>query len=338
MLRAAVTLLSTALLAAAAQAASPTDVDRATLIQLSPSILRVEARSADGRFQLGSGVVVAPGRIVTNCHVTRSAVRISIVKGGVRFPVEAQASDVAHDLCVLKAASVDSAPVRLASSSALKVGDELIGLGYTGGVELQLSQGEVVGLHRWDGARVVQSTNGFTSGASGGALVTPAGELVGILTFRMRGAGQSYFSAPTDWLRGRLEDDALFQPVGPFEGTTFWELPTDRQPYFLQAASLEQRGQWDRLSQLARQWAHDSPSDAAYAEGIAQEGLGRSDTAVAAWRRCVELDPGYVPAWQRLARLYRKLGRTLDTQAALDKLRSLDNRLARALASELDLR
>ena len=46
------------------------------------------------------------------------------------------------------------------------MGQKLTGVGYTGGVELQSSEGDVVALHRLDGAPVIQSTNWFTSGAS----------------------------------------------------------------------------------------------------------------------------------------------------------------------------
>jgi hypothetical protein len=335
-MRGVATLLG-ALLATGAQAA-PADADRATMIRIAPSVVKVESFGDEGRFQLGSGVVVGRERVVTNCHVTRRAARVAVVKGGVRWPVSEQSSDVAHDLCLLHAPGIDSAPVPLVSSASLRLGQELIAIGYTGGVEMALSQGEIVGLHRWDGARIIQSTNGFSSGASGGALLTTAGELVGILTFRMRGADRSYYSAPSDWLRGRIDDASLYRPVAPLDGAAFWELAGDAQPYFLQAASLEQRQQWALLSELARRWEHDSPADAAYAQGIAQDGLGRADTAVDAWQLCVELDPSYVPAWQRLVRLYRRMGRTLDTQRALERLRSLDTQIARALAAELDLR
>ena len=56
-------------------AATPTraDMDRAVLFGLSASVLKIEALRVQGGFALGSGVVVAPETIVTNCHVTRDA-------------------------------------------------------------------------------------------------------------------------------------------------------------------------------------------------------------------------------------------------------------------------
>ena len=60
-------------------AQAQTRIDRAGLVALSASVLKVEAQRVQGGYNLGSGVVVAEGRIVTNCHVTRDAVAIHIL-------------------------------------------------------------------------------------------------------------------------------------------------------------------------------------------------------------------------------------------------------------------
>ena len=43
-----------------------------------------EAPRALGGLALGSGVAVAPGQVVTNCHVTRDATEIRVVSRGAR--------------------------------------------------------------------------------------------------------------------------------------------------------------------------------------------------------------------------------------------------------------
>lgn len=327
------------LLAGAALAPAAAEVDRAAFIRLAPSVLKVEAVDAQGRFQIGSSVIVAAGKVVTNCHVTRRAVRVSVVRGGVRWSAAEQSSDVGHDLCLLRVPGLATAPpATLASSVSLKEGQELVALGYTGGAGLQISQGEVIALHDWDAGRVIQSSNGFTSGASGGGLFTADGALVGILTFRLRGGEAHYFSAPAEWLREALADESRFTAVRPLDGATYWEQPAERQPPFLQAASLEQTRAWQPLRELTEVWARDAPRDAEapYMRAVAEEGLGRDDEALGALRRCLDVDPAYVRGWQRLARLHRRLGRSEEMRQALDRLGRLDARLADALAVELD--
>ena len=264
---------------------------------------------------------------------------MSVVKGGVRWNAPAQHSDIGRDLCLLQVpglAGVRSAA--LANSAALKEGQPLFALGYTGGGGLQISSGEVLALHEWDAGRVIRSSNGFTSGASGGGLFNAAGELVGVLTFRLRGGEAHYFSAPADWLRTSLADATRFAALRPLDGTAFWEQPPTRQPLFLRAASLEQARDWQRLSELAEAWHRERPSDAEapYMRAVAAEELGRDDEALRALRQCLDIDPGYVRGWQRLARLQRRLGRDDDVRSALQRLNQLDARLARVLKLELD--
>ena len=336
MRRAATLLIGLAPALAALPAAS--EIDRAAMIRLAPSVLKVEAVDAQGRFQLGSGVVVGAGTLVTNCHVTRRAARVSVVKGGVRWNAPAQSSDIGHDLCLLRVPGLDAAPpVAVVSSASLKVGQPLVAIGYTGGVGVQVSEGEVVALHELDAGRIIRSTNWFTSGASGGGLFTLDGALVGVLTFRLRGGAAHYFSAPADWLRERIGDEARFVALHPLDGSPFWERPVEHQPYFLQAASLEQGAAWEPLRELAERWVRAAPRDAeaAYMHAVADEGLGRDDDARRALLRCLALDANYVRGWERLARLHRRLGRSDDMRQAIDRLNGLDARLGSALAAEL---
>ena len=324
----------------AAQAQSGQRIDRSTLLHLGASVLKIEAIGADGRYQLGSGVVVGERKAVTNCHVTRNAQTIHVVKAGVRLPATQQAADVAHDLCVLHVPRLDGADavVPIAPAGSLKAGQGVLAVGYTGGVGLQVSDGEVVALHRHDGSQIVQSTNWFSSGASGGGLFDAAGRLVGILTFRLRGGAAHYFAAPADWLTGRIDDNVRYAAIGPLEGRSFWEELPDAQPMFLQAAALEQRRQWPGLAALAERWAKDDAADpeAPYVLGLAYDAQGDTQASIAALRRCIELDPGYARAWARLALLYKRDGRLADAREALARLGALDPDQASELTKDFD--
>lgn len=313
---------------------------RAALIHFAPSVVKIEAVDADGRYQLGSGVIVAPSKVVTNCHVTRKAAQVAVVKHGLRSNVSGQFADTLRDLCLLRVPGLDGDPVPIARAATLKSGDAVTAVGYTGGVGVQLSDGVVVAKHRWGGSDVIQSTNWFSSGASGGALFNDSGALVGILTFRLRGGAAHYFSAPADWLLDRLHDDRGLARVAPLSGLTFWEEMTDAQPYFLRAAALEQTRQWHALAELAQRWTLEAQNDAEpyYTQGVAYEGLGRVDDSIVALRRCIEIDPGYSRGWARLAQAYTRQGRLQDARHALRTLAAVDPRLAEQVTADLEKR
>src|SRR5471032_3329748 len=101
--------------AAAAPARADMDMDkeREALIALSSSVLKIEVVRDKGGFSLGSGVVVAPEKILTNCHVTREALRINVVRGSARWSADSQMSDVDHDLCLLRVPGLQASTVAL---------------------------------------------------------------------------------------------------------------------------------------------------------------------------------------------------------------------------------
>jgi serine protease Do len=307
------------LLGAACVGTAQAALDRATLVTLAPSVLKVEVVRADGSYSLGSGIVVAPERVVTNCHVTRDARRISVVRGGVRLPVQSQSSDAYHDLCVLQVAGVPGRPVRLGDSAGLVIGQSVTALGYTGGSEIQTSPGKVIVLHRMDGAQVIQSSNFFSSGASGGGLFDDELRLVGILTFRLRGGTAHYFAMPIEWLGAALSKGMHDEPISPLGANklAFWEQPADLQPLFLRAASLEREGNWAALQPLASDWARSVADDPEpwYLLGVALDAQARTTEARRALECSLAVAPDFKPARALLAPIYRREGLAVATAA-----------------------
>ena len=156
----------------AASAAWAEDLSRAQMITLARSVLKVEVIKEDGGYSLGTGVSIAPGKFVTNCHVTHEAERVTVVQGGQRWPAISELSDQEYDLCVLDVPTLnDVVPVPVGSARDLKIGQAVTAIGFTGGTEKKLRSGVVSGLHRLNGSNVIQTTTAFTSGASGGALI-----------------------------------------------------------------------------------------------------------------------------------------------------------------------
>lgn len=314
-------------------------VDRAAFIDLSTKVLKIEVSRQQGGYSLGSGVVVAPHRMLTNCHVTRDAQEIHTFQNGIRLPAVAQVIDMRRDLCLLVVPGLTGDGVALGSPNPLSEGQSVSAIGYTGGIGIQNSPGEVVVLHPFDGANVIQSTNWFSSGASGGGLFDDDLRLVGIMTFRLRGGEAHYFSAPVEWVKDLLarQEDALeVAPIAPTE-LAYWQQPLTQQPRFLQAAVLERDNQWDDLERLASGWAvaHEHESEPWYLRGLALQQQNRLLDAKESLERCVAITPTLALGWHRLGLVYGGLGMTAQAQSVQRRLHELNSDLAQELAKSL---
>lgn len=320
--------------------ASALELDRVRTIALATSVVKVEAIKRTGGYSLGTAVAVARGRFVTNCHVTREADVVMVVRSGARWRAAGERADLHHDLCLLHVPDLDEvSPIPVATARELRPGDQVAAAGYTGGGSLQLHGGVVSALHALDGSNVIQTTTAFTSGASGGALFDAAGRLVGILTYRMRGAEGRYFAAPVDWVADRIADREGYDPVAPLAGPPpFWAQPVASLPFFMQAAMLEREGKWSDLLGLADRWTAQDANDAEAwlmrANSLVQ--LGRSDRAVDAYRRCIALSPRFAQAWFELGKASVALGSLEPAREAASVLRELDAGMAEQLAAMIE--
>jgi serine protease Do len=318
------------------------DFDRSIFIRLAGSLVKIEALAGDGTLSFGTGVAIAPGRVATNCHVTRNAANITMLRGGIRWRVAGQMADVAHDLCLLHAPRLDATPAPLGKVSALKLGQQVGAIGFERGVNIQFRPGRVTALHRLDGSSVLRSSTPFTSGASGGGLFDTAGQLVGLLTFRQRGTDGSYFSIPIDWLSARIGDNALYVPIAPLDAKlkAFWQHSVDSLPYFMQANSLAVDQKWVPLLQLTNRWgnAEKTSPEPWIAQGGAYDGLNRPENAVKAFEEALKRNPDSSEAWFALGRIYAKQGSDERFQLIRQNLVRLNPDLAADLAKELPAR
>ncbi len=284
-------LLACALLSPAASAA----LERAELIGLAASVLRIEAPRASGGYSLGSGVAVGAGQVITNCHVTRDAQAIHVVRGGVRWPASAQVANPERDLCLLTVPGLVAPLARFGNAGSLAIGQMLSALGYTGGMGIQSSDGEVIELHRHDGGHVIQTSNWFSSGASGGGLFDERGLLVGILTFRLRGGEAHYYAAPVEWVQQLIDGASRPAAATSPSALPYWQVPPASQPPFLRAVLMRRESRWGDLATLAREWLQTVADDAEpwYLLGLALVRLDRPDEALAALECSLHLAPSH---------------------------------------------
>ncbi len=310
------------------------DHDPAFIARISLSVVKIQAQGEHGRTAFGSGVFVAPGEVVTNCHVTQFADSIQVRKGGIWLTVEAQQVNVARDLCLLKVAPAPLPAPVLRSVEDVVPGQVVYSVGFPGGAGSMFANGRVHALHKFDGSKVIETTTGFNLGASGGALFDDSGRLLGLTTFRARGSRDSHFYAiPADWIAELRRQPA--QAVAPLarDVPPFWGQVRADQPYFLQAVPLESEQDWNALLVIAERWSKEDGGDpdAWYFLGRANARLNRKDTAVDGFLRAVQLNPGFARAWLELGLLYAQLGRRDKVEQVRVSLATIDTDLEQEL-------
>ncbi len=275
------------------------------------SVFKVRAENPNGTINNGSAVLVAPGKLVTNCHVTRAASRIGVIRGTMKWRVESQSRDIQHDVCILSAPGVVGEVPGFAKVNELKAGETVHAVGYPGGGELAVSDGQIVALHHYDGANVIQTSASFTFGQSGGGLFDEEGHLVGIITFKARAEGLFHFALPMEWVSVALAMSASgVSRLDQVADKAFWEHPSEEQPYFMRAASFEAEKNWSKLLIFAQGWteADAANAEAWIAKGKALHHLNHDFEAVSAFQEAVRLDPSYVQDRHQLQAVYRDRG------------------------------
>ncbi len=325
-------LLFPLLFVSVAQAAEP---DRALYQKIWSSIVRVYAVLDQGQIASGSGIVVGPDKIISNCHVTRDAKAIDVIAWNSKWKVKEQVKDIEHDLCLLTVNREIGKPVQFGDASSINVGKEVVAAGYPGGGRLEVTDGQVRGLHNIEGARVIQTSAPFDSGESGGGLFDRDGKLLGIITFKSQAGGSFFFAVPLAWVKKIMEARAM-----EFEGTAktvaFWERLPDQQPPFMRALAREAMADWNGLFIYADQWTKDDPENpepwVALGKSLVQ--LKRHNEAIAALKKAIELDATHGQAWLYLTRSYRSSGDKVAFTGALEKLSGLDAIAAKAIADE----
>jgi S1-C subfamily serine protease len=159
-----------------------------------PAVVRIQARTIDGRAT-GSGVIfTANGYVLTNAHVVDGARAIAVTLATAE-PLKASlvGMDPLNDLAVLRVRRSPLPVARFGRSADLAVGDAAIVVGSPFGFQGSVTSGIVSALHRvvklpgdpGSGNELVdaiQTDAAINPGNSGGALADGSGRVVGIST------------------------------------------------------------------------------------------------------------------------------------------------------------
>jgi S1-C subfamily serine protease len=210
-----------ALLAAAPLTATSATTAERVFAAVSRSVVVVQGAAQ------GSGVVVAPRLVATNCHVLAEAqqadtlwnllrdnldVRQVVVRSGrISHAAHLVRADRARDVCLLNVPTLEAPAVALGMASSLRVGTTVYAVGAPAGLELSLSAGLVSQIHAAEGGPVVQTTAPISPGSSGGGLFDERGRLVGLTTFQVARGQNLNFALPAEWVAAAVAGHVAWQ-------------------------------------------------------------------------------------------------------------------------------
>jgi len=174
--------------------------------ELDPSVVTIEVieyKVKDDKITssggLGSGVIIdKEGFILTAAHVVESANKVSVkLQNGVEFTADVLSSSTAADVALLKIRTVpiNLKPVKVGSSNASEVGEQILVIGAPLGLEHSLSVGHISRkmkkniISNGEMAGFIQTDASINHGNSGGPMFNAKGELIGIVSFILSNSG-----------------------------------------------------------------------------------------------------------------------------------------------------
>jgi len=176
-----------------------------------PSVVRVrrigpaKGNEPGEDIGVGSGVVVVDsGLILTNLHVVSDADSVRVVfADGLESEATVVQTQPDQDLAVLQAKTLpdDLQAATLKSTADVRPGDVVVAAGFPFGIGPSVTAGVVSGLKREfrspEGERLLTNLIQFDAaanpGSSGGPLLTPDGEVIGIVTAVLNPTEQRVF-------------------------------------------------------------------------------------------------------------------------------------------------
>ena len=171
----------------------PTDSDlRQAVVAAGPSTVKVEGYGC-GVIQEGSGFVVAPGVVVTNAHVVAGIAQPLVQVGSDVISANVLLFDPSFDLAVLRAPGL-TAPVLHLDPTTVDRGVKAAVLGFPNGGPFTVDGAGIMATFEAQGRdiygksltvrRIYEINARVRPGNSGGPLVLPTGQVIGVVFSR----------------------------------------------------------------------------------------------------------------------------------------------------------
>ena len=278
--------------------------DMVDTLELGHSVVMVTTVLPDGSNGRGSGVVVSPQYVATNCHVIANSNGVNVAKFRDGYRPNGLKANWKRDICLLKFDALPFQPVAMRDSSTLEYEEEVFSLSFPAAAPVpQPSYGTIKGIYAYDGSRIVRSNASFSMGSSGGALFDQQFNLIGLTTFKSPGHHAFYYSLPVEWIKELMTSEEVLSLKT--EEVPFWALPLEQRPYFRQVVIPSQNQDWIALKKIASRWTVEEPdsADAWYFLGLAQEGLLELAQAEQDLKQAYALNPRDLDAMLALSRI-----------------------------------
>lgn len=227
--------------------------------ELKSSVVKIRVILPNGRYGVGSGVVVAKDQVITNCHVVANAQAVNVIKFGDSHRATGIKADWQHDLCIVGFDGLDTKIATLGSSNTLQYEQPVFTISFPNNSPRPITTyGFVKALYPMDDSVIIRSTSDFRMGASGGAMFSDDGKLVGIITLKSPGRNAFYYNMPVEWIRNLLNQPEIAIPVAG--DAPFWDAPETKRPYFMRVIQPYQTENWVELKKIAQEWMQLEPN------------------------------------------------------------------------------
>jgi S1-C subfamily serine protease len=196
-----------------AYALSPREIASASF----PSVVLLVFEDSNGQpVSMGSGFVVAKGKVISNQHVVEGAARgyAKVIGQKQKYDVTGyEAIDYEKDLVLLTVDGCSAPPLKLSYGSELAVGDPVYAVGSPQGLEGTFSQGIVSGVRSIGTDSLLQITAPISPGSSGGPILNAEGLVVGVAVATFRGGQNLNFAIPSKYASQVLKAAKATQPL-----------------------------------------------------------------------------------------------------------------------------
>lgn len=268
-----------------------------------------ERKEVDGA---GSGVVVAPGRVITNCHVVQEAVAIQVRAGDKIWSATVASMDTPRDLCQLDVPGLTAPAAKIRGYREVQIGEPIYAVGNPLGFGLAVSAGLVSSIAQHKGELRLFSSAPISPGSSGGGLFDSKGRLIGVTTGFYPGAQNLNLAVPADWI-AELPARGVPKVVAPASA------PDPDWPG--QSETHRIAGEWAKLAAWSRRWheAYPKSAEAGSYLGFALLKLNQAEEAKQVLLAALQNDPLHAASQGYLAETRFFLGEKQAAQADLQK-------------------
>jgi hypothetical protein len=158
---------------------------------------------------LGSGFIIAPGKVITNVHVVEGARYGEIVEDKNKTIHKIQgysAIDRKNDLIILSVPTITKNGIKI-SDTLPEVGENIFAIGNPRGLSGTISEGIVSGVRLLENNDLFQITAPVSPGSSGGPVLNRKGEVIGVSVASLTSGQNLNFAIPNKYVIKLISSD-----------------------------------------------------------------------------------------------------------------------------------